>query len=333
MITVMLSSCNGGERLRRTLESMTRAREPVGGWRLIAVDNCSTDDSHTIMTSYSGVLPITVLQEAVPGKNRALNRALEEAIKNASSDLFVFCDDDVLVSEDWLLGWRAVADDQPDYTAFAGLTLPHWPFGPPEWIPRLVNTTIVYATHADMHEGPCDMRCMHGTNMAVRASEFRNGCRFNPNIGPNGSATYAMGSETDLALRLEALGCECWFAERPAVYHIIRRDQLEKDWILNRGYRFGRGTGLMGESHNMSLSPGKLSVKNRVKAFVYPWLLPLLSLEEAWKRQWQWAYDCGYEDGALERLGKPRLWLNAGRISICQSGQMARYNVPSKGLT
>ncbi len=309
MITVMLASRNGGERLRRSLESMARTASPQGGWGLIAVDNGSTDDSHAIMQSFNDKLQIDVLQEPVPGKNRALNRAVDRAVLDSSSNLFVFCDDDVLVSENWLVEWRAVADAHPDYTAFAGLTLPHWPFDPPEWIPRLVNTTIVYATHANMSEGECDLRCMHGTNMAVRASVFRGDCRFNPGIGPNGSATYAVGSETDLALRLAELGSKCWFAEKPVVYHIIRPDQMEAKWMFSRAYRFGRGLGLMGEPHNMGVSSKRLPVKNLMKALIYPLITPILPAEEAWRRQWQWAHDRGYEDGTLERSGKPRRWL------------------------
>lgn len=308
MITVMLASYNGGERLKRTLDSMSRVRPPPDGWRLIAVDNRSTDGSHAVMLSYKGSLPIEVMQEPTPGKNHALNRALERALANDGSDLFVFCDDDVLVAEDWLEQWRAVVDARPDYTAFAGLTLADWPSEIPEWVLRLGLLRVLYAVHQNVPQGECDMRYMHGTNMGVRASVFRDGHRFNPVIGPDGSSTYAMGSETEFAQRLEKLGHKCWFAVEAVVRHIVRPEQLETAWVLKRGYRFGRGSGAMGEPHNMAMTPRSLMIKNVTKAITYPWLLALLPQQEAELRRWQWAYDRGYEDGVRLRMGRPARW-------------------------
>ena len=305
MITVMFASCNGSEHLRRTLDSMTCAWSPLGGWQLISVDNGSTDDSHAVMLSYQDRLPIEVAREQIAGKNRALNRAVDLAVGNPKSDLFVFCDDDVLVPENWLVEWRAVADAQPDYSAFAGLTLPEWPFDPPEWIAKHRHLTTLYAVHGEMPEGECHMASMHGTNMSVRASIFRDGCRLNPTIGPDGSSTYAMGSETEFGLRLEKLGYKCWFAKRPVVRHIIRPTQMEPAWVLKRAYRLGRGHGTMGVAH--AISPRQLSAKNLAKWILYPLLSPVL-IQEAGLRRWQWAYDRGYEDGMRDRLGMARRW-------------------------
>ncbi len=78
--------------------------------------------------SYRDSLPLTILSEPVPGKNRGLNRALEQA----EGDLYVFCDDDVIVAEDWLVKWREAADEHKDYALFAGSTVPYWPSDPPK---------------------------------------------------------------------------------------------------------------------------------------------------------------------------------------------------------
>ena len=302
----MLASYNGGDRLRRTLDSMTRLRAPQRGWRIIAVDNRSTDDSHAIMLSYKDALPIDVEQEPAAGKNKALNRAVELAIGNPESDLFVFCDDDVLVSEDWLVEWRAVADAHTEYTAFAGRVLPHWHFEPPEWIPRLVPMQAVYSVHdAEIQEGECHIRYMFGPNMAVRSSVFRAGVRLNANIGPNGSPVYAMGSETELGVRLAQRGHKCWFAEKPAVRHLIRAEQMDLHWILDRAYRYGLGNAMLGGKH---LSHKQLAVKNRVRALILPWLAPPSTSDRNWHWRWWWAFDQGYEDGTLEQRGKPRRW-------------------------
>ena len=93
-------------RARASTWTLTRATPPRGGWRLIAVDNASTDGTGDLMRSYADRLPIVVLHEPQAGKNRALNRAIEVA----EGDFYVFTDDDVLVGENWLAAWRDVAE-------------------------------------------------------------------------------------------------------------------------------------------------------------------------------------------------------------------------------
>ena len=302
MITVMFSSRNGSRHVKRMMDSLLAAREPAGGWKLIAVDNASTDRTGDILRSYEGRLPVTVLVEPVAGKNRALNRALEQA----EGDFYIFTDDDVVVCPDWLVAWHETADAHPDYDLFAGSTRPLWPCEPPQHLLNGVNISVLYAMHRNMSEGPCTAPHMYGTNMATRASAFDSGIRFNDRIGPDGSAIYAMGSDTEMAMRLEALGLKCWFAASPYVEHIVRPEQLEENWILARGYRWGRGLARMHIPYPETVSG--LARKNSLKRIAYPLLLPLLSWEERWRRQWHAAVDRGYEDGTRENSGLKRRW-------------------------
>jgi len=303
MMSVIFSSHNGGAVLPKMLESLTRAEAPVGGWKLIAIDNASTDDTRSILESYRDGLPLTILSEPVPSKNRSLNRGLEIV----EGDFYVFCDDDVIVQEDWLVKWRAAADDHPEFELFAGSTVPHWPSDAPKLRMKDMVISIAFGTNEQQKGGPCDSRCMFGTNMAIRALVFGTGVRFNENIGPNGSLAYPMGSETEFALRLAALGYKCWFADDARVRHIIRPKQMQIPAILLRGYRWGRGQAHMREEHHYS--PSRLSRKNHLRWALYPLLMPIFDPDEAWARQWEWVADQGYEDGWRECRGLAPKWL------------------------
>jgi glycosyltransferase involved in cell wall biosynthesis len=302
VITVMLASRNGARHLKRVMDAFAALQAPEGGWKLIAVDNASTDGTGDVMRAYAGRLPLTVLTEPMPGKNRALNRALELA----EGDFYIFADDDVVVGRDWLVAWREAADAHPDYDLFAGCTKPLWPSEPPQHLLTGVNVSVLFATHAGVNEGPCPAYQMYGTNMAIRARVFDDGVRFDDGIGPDGSTIYAMGSDTEMANRLEALGFKCWFAARPAVGHIIRPEQLDQNWILARGYRWGRGLARM---HCPYPEGGEtLAYKNSLKRILFPILLPLFPWENRWRRQWHAAVDRGYEDGSRENNGLKRRW-------------------------
>ena len=79
-----------------------------------------------------------------------------------------------------------------------------------------------------------------GANMGIRAEIFERGHRFDTEIGPRGG-NYAMGSETELTLRLASAGIKAWHCRRAVVEHIVRRSQLNRKWILSRARKLGRG--------------------------------------------------------------------------------------------
>jgi hypothetical protein len=76
--------------------------------------------------------------------------------------------------------------------------------------------------------------------MAIRADTFRCGVRFDPSIGPSGP-NYAMGGETELALRLGRQGHKAWHVQTAVVEHFVRRYQMDMTWVSERAVRFGRG--------------------------------------------------------------------------------------------
>src|SRR5208283_5519147 len=193
MLTVLLATRNGGRTLPTVLETFTRLQVPSSGWKLVVVDNGSTDQTRQIVTSFRASLPLTYLFEEKPGKNVALNAGLE----HLEGDLVVFTDDDVFPHTDWLIRLRAAADAHLAYSMCGGAIRPRWEATPPDWV-KWVNTGIVFAiTDPQMVEGPIDPGFLFGANLAIRSEAFRDGLRFNTSIGPRGN-NYPMGSETEL---------------------------------------------------------------------------------------------------------------------------------------
>ncbi len=239
MITVMLATHNGARTLPALLEAY-RCLDPVeGGWKLVVVDNASTDDTPAILSRYATMLPLTCLAEPQAGKNHALNRGMTEV----EGDLVVLTDDDALPRQDWLVALRSAVDAQPRFDVFGGAIVPRWEREPESWLLEWVPQGITYAlTDSAMRDGPIAASMVWGPNMAVRARLFADGWRFDTSIGPRHSASYAMGSESELVSRLERNGHRCWFVSNAVVAHVIRGFQMEESWVMRRAIRFGRGT-------------------------------------------------------------------------------------------
>lgn len=240
VISVILSTSNRAHLISRTLESFVALEPPPDPWELLIVDNGSTDETRKVLEQYQNNLPLTVFSEPVKGKNRALNKALEYA----RGDLFVFTDDDVLPSTDWLFQLYQAAQRHPDCFMFGGAIDLEWPLPPPKWIIQHVNLGVAYAkTPDDIPEKTVEGgKFIWGPNMMLRSEIFNKyDYRFFDAVGPrDDQKKYVMGSEAELTTRLARAGFKGVHIPSARVRHIVRMEQLDRRWLLQRARRFGK---------------------------------------------------------------------------------------------
>ena len=105
MLTVLLATHNGAGTLPRVLEAYQRLTPPMGGWRVVLVDNASTDDTPAILKDFASRLPLLALRTERRGKNVALNLGLE----HVDGDLVVLTDDDAVPEAEWLVALSQAA--------------------------------------------------------------------------------------------------------------------------------------------------------------------------------------------------------------------------------
>lgn len=248
MLTIFIATRNGSPTLPSVLQAYRGIQPPSSGWKLVVIDNASTDSTRDIVSSFRGSLPLTYMFEGTVGKNAALNTGLSQL----EGDLGVFTDDDAYPRRDWLVRLRAAADEKPSYSLFGGAILPRWQIPPPGWLSYVPLGPFFSISSPDLAEGPVDPNKVWGPNMAIRADIFKRGTRFDETIGPCGR-DYAMGSETELVLRLARQGHKAWHVESAVVDHFIREFQMEKSWVLRRSVRFGRGMFRLHDSRRLPL--------------------------------------------------------------------------------
>jgi glycosyltransferase involved in cell wall biosynthesis len=236
MLTVLLATKNRARILRDVLECFCRLQSPASGWKLVVVDNGSTDETTSVVSAFTNRLPLEFVSEPFLGKNAALNTGLPRL----EGDLTVLTDDDVFPHADWLTQLRTAADAHPNYSIFGGAILPRWETPPPNWMAWLDTGPTYSLTDPARPEGPINPALVFGPNMAIRTSVFTSGIRFDASIGPRGT-NYAMGSESELLMRLHRQGHKAWYVQHAAVEHFVRKEQLNVAWVMQRMTRHGRG--------------------------------------------------------------------------------------------
>jgi hypothetical protein len=235
MLTVLIATHNGTDTLGRTLERFCQLAAPPGGWKLLVVNNASTDRTEELVLGFGDRLPLEYLVEPSLGKPYALNTGLE----HISGDLVVFADDDVLPEPDWLAAWRSAVDRNPEYAIFGGAIEPLYERNPPEWLSRTDWTGVLFSQTDPHSEGPIPpIGSIFGPNMAVRTAALADGTRFDERYlaGPMG----LLGDETDFVTRLAARGNKTCFVPSAKVRHIVHPSQFAWWWMLKRFHRHGR---------------------------------------------------------------------------------------------
>ena len=237
-VSIIFATYNRNEILTQTLQGLVDMDTIGLDWEVVLVDNAGNDETARISASFSASLPLKFLVETAPGKNNALNTALN----HASGDLFIFTDDDIIPDPAWAKSLVGAADRWQTSDLFGGRILPKYPAGKtaaPINDPEFLAVTYVIADW-DLPEGEhFPVTKTWGPNMMVRRRVFDQGLRFNPDIGPTGS-NYVMGSEIDFLKRARTAGHTDVYVPSALVYHQIRPEQLTHSWILGRAFRLGR---------------------------------------------------------------------------------------------
>ena len=263
-LTVLLATRDRAPVLARVLDGYRRVVAPPVAWKLLIVDNGSTDGTPNIIDPFRRDLPLELLRESLPGKNRALNRGLAAL----EGGLAIVTDDDAVPSPLFLTAWAKYLEHQPSYGLFGGSIVPLFDAPPPRWLIRNRARFAMMFAERDLPEGPVEADAIYGPNMAVRKSIFEAGFRFDETVGPNAlDAYYPMGGETEFCWRVAQTGVRCWFASAPLVSHIVSAEQMTLGAWERRAYRTGRGRARHMRKRGIITAPTVPSLWHRLSMF------------------------------------------------------------------
>jgi glycosyltransferase involved in cell wall biosynthesis len=221
------------------LDRLCQSTTPQSEWKIVAVNNNSTDNTNDILNSYQNRLPIEIYFEKNPGKAVAIDNGFQYL----EGELVIITDDDVRPAQDWIEQFLKLAKGCPDYDMFGGLILPEWEQLPEPWILEWVDHVPVYALNEIVKEGPISAGYIFGPNSAFRRRVLPDKYSVHDsNIGPRYDVQqYPMGCDTLFARSIEARGHKAWHSRLPVVQHFVPAKHLDERWIFRRAERHGLG--------------------------------------------------------------------------------------------
>ncbi len=225
--------------LHKTLTSMTQLDREGLIIELVIINNNSNDNTPQVVESFQGQLPITFLSQPQPGKNCALNMALNNI---ELGKLVVFTDDDVSPKPNWLQAIRQVSTQNPNYSIFGGKIYSIWPEkNPPSWTDDKFIQGWAFSVHdlSDTETQYDTQTHPFGANFWVRREVFANNRRFDEQIGPR-PGQFIMGSELSFLRSLRQDGYKILYTPKAIIGHYAQKSQLSSKYIRTRAYRYGR---------------------------------------------------------------------------------------------
>ncbi|HEV8581916.1 MAG TPA: glycosyltransferase [Thermoanaerobaculia bacterium] len=244
-VDVVLCTRNRSELLARTCEAILGQDYPAELWRLLIVDNASTDDTFAVALA---------LAQRFPGRVRAVqchqlghSAARNFGVKETSAEIVAFTDDDALPDPGWLRTLVQVIDREgaeasggPVELVLSG-ELPRW---------FLENYLLYLAIWrpADEFRQLTYNEFPRGVNLAFRRQVFDRYGFFSSHLGLRGERQLFC-EETELCLRIERNGGRIVYSPQSLVRHCVDARRFTVNWLSRRFAAQGRSEAIVNWMH------------------------------------------------------------------------------------
>jgi len=222
--TVIIATHNRPDSIRRLVASL--APELAAGSREIIIAENGTPAP--MQLSLEGA-PLSHLHEPRAGKCRVQNRAIAEA----SGEILVFLDDDLVVAPGYLAGVDQFFDTHREFAAMKGRILaaedPEEKVGP---LAPYLDLPI-----ADHGDDVIEVRGVLGANMAFRAGAIRQVGPFDERLGPGAGGHE---EETEMSQRMRRAGFRIGYAPKALVYHDVDPSRANRERFIRIARERGR---------------------------------------------------------------------------------------------
>jgi len=240
-VTVVVPTFRRPHGIIKVLDALGTQQDVGLPWDIVVVDN---DDSPGAEMAFSAAsdgfpVPVRLVREPRRGSAHARNRGIAEA----SGDVVVFLDDDVVPAGDWLYRLvEPIIDDRCDATGGRVLLdpsveLPGW------WAEWMAGYLAAFDLDPNEIELLPDGWVLTAS-VALRADLLRASGGFDPELGPR-SGVPLVDDDISLSRRFMIAGGRIRFIPDAVVVHEVPGQRLSRRYLMRRIYAQGRSDWLL----------------------------------------------------------------------------------------
>jgi glycosyltransferase involved in cell wall biosynthesis len=270
-ISVIIPTHNRAESLTRAIESLLALKEEAA-FEVVVVDNNSTDNTKAVAHKYAEHFP--GMFKYVFEKRTAFTRARSTGAENASGDIFLYIDDDVIIRPGSLGNIARIFTGYPDTGIIAGKILSECEQDPPQWVvdcQRAFNGLSLFMKGVGAPKRDAgdfqEVTWAAGPMMAVRADLYWKVGGFPPdtigvetNRGEKAFKKIYVGSgDTGLSQKIREIGYKVYYSEDISCYHVIGPVRFTVGFWRSR---------MIGEGHYNAVSNREFHKFSPVKLFL-----------------------------------------------------------------
>jgi glycosyltransferase involved in cell wall biosynthesis len=232
-LSILVPTLGRVESLRELFACLAASstREP---WEVVLIDNATEPSIRSGTLAPPGSASLRLLREGRPGKDHALNRALDEG---GLGEIVAVLDDDMSPAPDWLEAVLGACRRLPQFDCFSGCSHVVWPQGAlvPAWAGEPLAQGMQFSVFdpgqpGDVEFGHGCPRFPSGNQFWFRRSVLAGGARFPPAWPP----------EPWFIVDMRARGHRGVFVPEVRVGHRVQPELIDPRKFRERARKFGR---------------------------------------------------------------------------------------------
>lgn len=242
-LSLIVPTFNRAKFLSRFLESLGAQTLPMDNFEVIVVDNGSTDDTKQVVENYlDKQCNLRYCFEEKPGLHAGRHRGMREA----SSQILIFADDDIIAAPTWL---EAILDSFKDseVVMVGGKITPDFEVKPPCWLSLLWNLRTVsgkclsFLSILDFGDGCFEIDPLYvwGCNFAIRKELLCELGGFHPDAMPSDMLARRGDGESYISLRVKERGLKVLYNGKAEVAHCVTEGRMSLAYLKKRSFAQG----------------------------------------------------------------------------------------------
>lgn len=234
-VSVILCCFNSANRLPETLKYLANQKvESSFNWEIILVNNNSTDTTVTEATSIWKSLGEPVNMLVVEEANPGLSFAREKGMSVAAYNIFLFCDDDNWLQQDYVKTVCNTFINNPELGALGGWSEAAFEADKPEWFDVFSGNFAVGKPIPETGLINKTNQFIYGAGLALRKDviEKLKQKGFKNILTDRKGKQLSSGGDVELIYGLKLMDVPVMFHESLFFYHYMPKARMQWDYLV-----------------------------------------------------------------------------------------------------